>query len=147
MFTVDFAGNTFANVIDMCNYYGIPKTTFYHRLNRGWDEKRALTTPSPVAIDHHGKRYKSVKDMCDAYSVSVSTFISRMKRGWSIERSLTEPAQQQAKIITPSFTKTAEKSSVQSANDFVKIMEFYEKNKDMVNDIISLYEISKQMNA
>ena len=42
----DHLGNIFESIRCMAISYGLPPTTLYARLNRKWNLKRALTTPS-----------------------------------------------------------------------------------------------------
>ena len=42
----DHLGFTYDSVTAMCNQYGIPRTTYIRRLERGWTKEKALTTPS-----------------------------------------------------------------------------------------------------
>ena len=42
----DHLGNTFESITSMAISYWLPPSILYARLNRKWDLKRALTTPS-----------------------------------------------------------------------------------------------------
>ena len=42
----DHLGNEYKSLTAMCNAYDIPRTTYIRRLERGWEQEAALTTPS-----------------------------------------------------------------------------------------------------
>ena len=41
----DHLGNEYKSLTAMCNAYDIPRTTYIRRLERGWEQEAALTTP------------------------------------------------------------------------------------------------------
>lgn len=42
----DHLGNKFSSISAMCKYYQISRSTYNHRVERGWTLEAALTTPS-----------------------------------------------------------------------------------------------------
>ena len=42
----DHLGNEYKSLTAMCNAYDVPRTTYIRRLERGWSQEAALTTPS-----------------------------------------------------------------------------------------------------
>lgn len=77
---------------------GIGRETLYQRINyRGWDAKKALTTPKKKAkrgrkvfLDYHGERI----DLAEAErltGVSRSTIQRKMRLGWALDDIIKEP--------------------------------------------------------
>lgn len=94
---VDFKGESFATIKEMCAAYGISVATYKYRLKQGWDLETVLTKPANPSmtrksvIDHMGVQYESDTEMCKAYRIRVATYKYRRKHGWNIEQALTTP--------------------------------------------------------
>lgn len=92
----DHKGNTYPSLKEMCQHYGINKTTLRSRLKE-MPLSDALTLPINIkqtsiiykCEDHTGKEYASITSMCKAYHIPLSTYLARISKGWSVERSLT----------------------------------------------------------
>ena len=113
---VDHCGKQFTSVQDMCDAYGVKKSTYQNRIRNGCSLEEALTgkrkkadvpkLPKPPKIrppkierpkkivdcsvtDHLGNVYSDLKGMCQAYGIRVDTFKSRLKTGKTLEEALT----------------------------------------------------------
>ena len=92
----DFIGNTFKNVSEMCETYGIPIHIYYNRKSYGWTLKDILTRPikkrEKESPDHFGNVFPSVKEMCASYSIPKDVYEGRKnKMKWSLKASLETP--------------------------------------------------------
>ena len=93
----DHLGNEFDSKKEMLRHYGIPDTTFTHRMERKWSLERALTERSGFpgenmqikCKDHLGNEYSSISEMCRAYGANRFKFFNRLEAGWSIKDALT----------------------------------------------------------
>lgn len=45
LFIEDYEGRRFSNTAEMCAFYGIEKSTYLRRLQRGWSQEKALLEP------------------------------------------------------------------------------------------------------
>ena len=101
---VDFLGNEFLTIREMCAYYNISCELYNKRLWAGWTQKEALTIPkrknrnkrltSPNAkpcFDHKGILYNSYSEMANTYSINPGTLMKRLSEGWTIKDALERP--------------------------------------------------------
>ena len=93
----DHLGNEFASKRDMCDYWRIPRNTFFNRIRSGWDIESALTTPIKctnkqrrMIFDHLGNEFENVDKMCEWHNISKEQYLTNIRNGLSIERALTE---------------------------------------------------------
>lgn len=92
---VDFEGRVFPSKAQMLSFYGVPKSTFDSRIERGYSLKDALTLPKLKnadkieCVDHFGRVFPSKRAMANFYNVGVSTLNSRLKSGLSVRDALT----------------------------------------------------------
>lgn len=91
----DHLGNVYRTVTEMCKHYGVNRSTYKSRINRGFTKEEALTAglsaqPLEDRTDHIGNTYDTVSDMCRAYGLNFCTYIRRIKLGWTKEEALTE---------------------------------------------------------
>jgi hypothetical protein len=81
---------------DVLSQNGVSLSTYYARLNRGWDQERAATTPvvrglrATIVID--GKT-EYLADVRARTGISDEVFRSRLKKGWDRVRAATTPLQ------------------------------------------------------
>lgn len=74
---------------------GIPKSTMFNRIRRGWsDEQVVSTAPQPKGADNTlfpaGGR-----ERCIALGLNLNTVASRLRRGWTFDRAISEPVAEQ----------------------------------------------------
>jgi hypothetical protein len=91
---VSFAGETRA-VAEWAKLYGIDRGVLGHRLERGWDMERALTTPTEdqtgALYTYQGKT-QSISAWAKEYGMSRHMLKGRLQRSkWPIEKALTLP--------------------------------------------------------
>lgn len=107
----DHKGNSFNSLKEMCEAYGINRSTYKTRIKSGYPLEVALTgymtnkdgSKGSIPIDednklkkpcfdHLGNKYENVNQMCQAYGINVGTFYGRSRRfGWTLEDALTKP--------------------------------------------------------
>ena len=62
----DHLGNTFSSTKEKCNFYGITRSCYDHRIKSGWSEEEALTTHADQDIysctDHLGNVFSSTEE-------------------------------------------------------------------------------------
>ncbi|MBR3602820.1 MAG: hypothetical protein IKL49_10925 [Lachnospiraceae bacterium] len=90
----DHKGNSYRNVKEMCENYGIKPATFRARMRNGFTREEALTTAigklrKKQVVDHLGNTYSTIKEMCSAYAVNNSTYLCRIRKGYTVEEALT----------------------------------------------------------
>ena len=94
---VDYNGNIFDSVKDMCEYHGVKRSTYYYRKeklvsNIKESNPRILLKRKCIIEDHNGKRFKSYSDMARYYNIDRQTLDRRLNTGgWSMEKALTTP--------------------------------------------------------
>jgi hypothetical protein len=109
----DHLGNEFSSILEMCEYYSINHQAFRHRIKRGWNIEKALTTKNRrgnskvksvrchrseewkvgkgfKVKDHKGKEFDSLRKMAEYYGLTPSILYNRLHTGWDLERALTE---------------------------------------------------------
>lgn len=94
----DHKGNKYSSILKMCEAYGINRSTYLQRIEKGLSVEDALTLPvetkrsgSRQIEDFKGIVYNSKKEMCEAYGIKYITLVNRMNLGWSLEDALTVP--------------------------------------------------------
>ena len=63
LFIEDSEGRRFSNTAEMCAFYGIEKSTYLRRLERGWSQEKALLEPvrtSPLKSSLSEKERQSI---------------------------------------------------------------------------------------
>lgn len=92
----DHEGNTFESKVAMCDYWHIPRTTFFRRLRDGWSLEKALTETvkhtnnmvQPV-IDPNGKKFTTIDNMCDYWNISKKQYMINIRNNCSLKEALT----------------------------------------------------------
>lgn len=87
---IDYLGNEFYTIKEMCEYYDISISTYFYRKNKGWSIEKILTNKSqkvPV-FDFMGQEFKSEKEMCIYYGISQPSYRWRIRNGWSKKNAL-----------------------------------------------------------
>ena len=89
----DHLGNLYPSMASMAKAYKLLPKTLEARLARGWNLRKALTTPAQsrrtgCCADHLGQKYPDMKSMAKAYNINYGCLKSRLNRGWSIELAL-----------------------------------------------------------
>ena len=74
---------------------GVNSSTFYSRVNNGWDPKDAANIPARKQIDR-----KELVKIAESNGISVSTFASRLSYGWEPIKAATTPAKSKNKNIS-----------------------------------------------
>ncbi len=104
--SIDHKGIEYASKSEMCKHYGIRRSTFERRIEKGMSLKDALTTPinkvgcrAKKCVDHLGSEYLSEAKMCEHYNINFYTYRERIQKGYSIERALTEPLMEQGLLF------------------------------------------------
>ncbi len=92
----DHLGNKFESIRAMCDYWRIPRTTFFQRRAKGWDLEKCL---SPIETkrrhtarhvsDGHGNDYESLDAMCAAYDITKQQYIINIRNNLSVQDALT----------------------------------------------------------
>lgn len=86
---ITYRGITYRTATELCNAYGVDRTTFCKRIKRGATLDEAL---KPIEImDHAGNRFQSIKAMLKFYNIERGTFYARLHADWSLEDALTVP--------------------------------------------------------
>ena len=90
---VDHEGNQFNSLQEMCDHWGIKKSTFLNRRQHNWSIKECLTGRPSISQngkikDHLGNEFNSATEMIKHYNVKPNTGLARLKRGWSIEEAV-----------------------------------------------------------
>ena len=88
---IDHLGNEFESRKAMAEFYSVPHRVLNRRLERGWNIKRALTTPVHNCTDHLGNTFESRKAMAEFYHIPYLLLNRRLAREWDIKRALTTP--------------------------------------------------------
>lgn len=88
----DHLGNEYKSITEMCDAYGVERTTYRRRLTLGWTIEEALTNSkkrilpnSNACFDHLGVRYNSETEMCHEYNIDYELYRCRKRLGWSFE--------------------------------------------------------------
>lgn len=88
---VVYKGETYSSRTELARKLGIPETTFFNKLNKGFSVEEIIEQANGKVEDHLGNIYPSVSKMCSYYGLEQRTFRYRRKRGMSLEESLTTP--------------------------------------------------------
>lgn len=67
---------------------GIKPDTFWSRLRSGWDEEKAITTPTQGI---NSKLDPDDVELASLYGVSRQTLLRRINKGWDLESAITTP--------------------------------------------------------
>lgn len=91
---IDYLGNSFETLREMCDYWGVKSATFHSRYKAGWTLEQCLIGREDKGNkngckDHLGKYFSSVKQMLVHWGVSEKVFNYRSKAGYSLEQCLT----------------------------------------------------------
>lgn len=126
----DHLGQPYPSVPDMCAAYGISPSTYTGRLERGWTQAQALTTPSVgngpkviprgkrPAVDHEGNEFPSIGAMCRHWGLSEKVYWSRKRLlKWPLDKILTTP------VRDPSDAANAIKIQDHLGGEFASISE------------------------
>ena len=106
--TYEVDGMKFNRIVDMAEYYHIPRATLGYRLLRGWSIEDAVHLPANGrGIKRHGKqilkKYRigneygtaSIVEMCDYWHISPYCYYLRTKKlNWEIKKALTTPSRE-----------------------------------------------------
>ena len=90
----DHLGYSYDTITEMCKAWGVNRTSFLYRINKGYTVEQALTgngipdTNSNKCIDNSGIAYDSEKAMCRALGVNVSAYYLRKSRGYNVRDAL-----------------------------------------------------------
>lgn len=93
----DHEGNQFKSISEMCRHWGITASSYQGRLERGIDQKEALTAPktkgpAKPCKDHLGNEYPSNAHMFRKYGINYTIWKYRhITKGWTLEKTLTTP--------------------------------------------------------
>jgi hypothetical protein len=80
----------------------IPYSVLQHRIYRGWNTEKALSTPIKSSnrrhcklIEYKGEK-KSIAEWSRELGINYKTLHNRIYTGWSVERALTEPVRRRS---------------------------------------------------
>lgn len=79
----DHLGNEYKTVEEMCDAHGVPRVTYYHRLQAGCSLSEALTIDGKSKIEYAGKKYRSLSQLLDVYGIPRTTYYRKLKQGKS----------------------------------------------------------------
>lgn len=91
----DHLGNTFPSKAAMCDYWRVPRTTFFRRIRDGWSLEDALSKPITATAkrreikDHEGNLYLTVDEMCKHWNITKKQYMINIRNNCSIEEALT----------------------------------------------------------
>lgn len=137
----DHLNNEYEDLNEMCKEYEIPYALYYERLDRGWTQERALTTP-PIktrkCYDHLGNEYPDVNHMCDAYGITLNAYNGRRNRGWDLESALTMPRMPKSKNKCKDDPEPLQKATLDMLGNFtveelLEAASLLKKRKEMIS--------------
>jgi len=70
---------------------GLPKSTLFNRLRRGWPDDKVIETPAQPKAPNHTLFPVGGYQRCVELGINHQTVASRLRRGWTFERALTAP--------------------------------------------------------
>lgn len=119
----DHLGNEFPSVQAMADFWHIPESTLYTRLQKMPVKEAILATTEELrgtpVTDHLGNTFPSVRAMCRHWGITTQLYYGRVRNcGFSLEEALTTPVQQQPKnsvVVTDHTGQT-----FQSVSDMCK---------------------------
>lgn len=92
---VDYLGNKFGSIKEMCNYHHVKIQTYRGRIYMGLSLKEALSSENMTfkkIIDPCGREFTTITDMCNYWRIPRSVYFSRMHNGgWSMLEALSVP--------------------------------------------------------
>ena len=94
---MDHLENCFESIAEMCDYWGVDRSTFNDRVKAGHTLEQCLTgkglrgngSRTKPCTDHLGNQFKSVSDMVKHYGIGADVFYYRCRAGWTLEQCLT----------------------------------------------------------
>lgn len=86
--TVIYKGKKYPSRTALAREFGIPETTFFTKLDKGFSVEEIIEEKREKVLDHLGNEYPSLRKMCLHYGVDFGTFRKRIKRGKSLEEAL-----------------------------------------------------------
>lgn len=72
---------------------GLPKSTLFNRIQRGWDDARVVNTPAQAKGADYSLFPRGGRERVAELGLNVYTVASRLRRGWSFERAVSEPVE------------------------------------------------------
>ena len=70
---------------------GLPTSTLFNRLRRGWPDDKVIETPAQPKAPNHTLFPVGGYQRCVELGINHQTVASRLRRGWTFERALTAP--------------------------------------------------------
>ena len=70
---------------------GLPKSTLFNRIRRGWPDDKVVGTPAQHKAPDHTLFPVGGYRRCVELGVNHQTVASRLRRGWTFERAITAP--------------------------------------------------------
>ena len=97
---IEFEGNTYKSVTDLCDKYNVKYNTYYIRKKRGFTLEECIygkdtkvnpsTNDNANVIDHFGNKFINEAHMCRYHNVKYSTYKSRKDKGWPLPKCLSD---------------------------------------------------------
>lgn len=84
-----YKGKKYSSLTELAREFGIPETTFFAKMDKGFPVEKIIEEASKKVLDHLGKEYPSTRKMCLYYGIDLSTFNYRIKHGMSLKEALT----------------------------------------------------------
>ena len=109
--TEDHLGNKFKSISEKCRHWDITYKLYTDRMANGWDEEKALTTPSRYASSRpkdgtrkyptmfDGIDYGTFQNLCRSKGVGESTVRARLDRGVELSEAL-KPTNKTVQVVT-----------------------------------------------
>ena len=102
----DHLGNVFKSKKEMCEKYGITRSTFDQRYKRGLSIEEILLIPPKQnacciedRTDHLGNIFETKDEMCKYWKINCGAYNRRKSKGWSKEKILTTEQKRRYKWI------------------------------------------------
>ncbi|MFI1165588.1 hypothetical protein ACH4UM_18730 [Streptomyces sp. NPDC020801] len=71
---------------------GIPKSTLFNRIRRGWDDEAVITTPVRPKAPDNSVVPAGANQLAAEHGLTPETVAARIRRGWDLTRAITQPA-------------------------------------------------------
>jgi len=70
---------------------GLPKSTLFNRIRRGWPDEKVIGTPRQAKAPDHTLFPVGGYRRCVELGINHQTVASRLRRGWTFDRAITAP--------------------------------------------------------
>lgn len=97
---IEYDGKCFKNIKELSDYYKLPPSIFYTRLQRGWTLEEAIKVPIGAASNNtlwykYYEKFYTMNQLSKISGIKKRTLRARIKyRNWSIEQAVDVPKMQ-----------------------------------------------------